>query len=189
MPSDPARPDEERLPQTPAEWEALHRAILPRLYAYIAARVPAPQDAEDLVSEVFLKAVRGRFLFNGRHEFSLAAWLFTIARHAISDFYRRAGPEPEALEDDVLAAHVAQPTPEAAVLQAERRAELLGLIRALPARRREIVALRYFGGLRNQEIAAVLGLGERTVAAHLSRALRDLYAAYRQIEEKSHDRS
>jgi DNA-directed RNA polymerase specialized sigma24 family protein len=54
------------------------------------------------------------------------------------------------------------------------------------SRRREIVALRYFGGLRNQEIAAVLGLGERTVAAHLSRALRDLHAAYQRIEEESH---
>ena len=148
--------------------------------------MPAPQDAEDLTSLVFLKAVRGRDQFNGRHERSLDAWLFAIARHAVTDFYRRADPggEPEALEDEALARHAAQPTPEAALLTAERHAELRRLIRALPTRRREIVALRYFGGLRNQEIAAVLGLGERTVAAHLSRALRDLHAAYQQLEEE-----
>jgi RNA polymerase sigma factor (sigma-70 family) len=188
MPPEPARPDPVRLPQTPAEWEALYRAFLPRLYAYVAARVPAPQDAEDLTAVVFLKAVRNRDQFTGRHERSLAAWLFAIARHAVTDFYRRADPrgEPQALEDAALALPAAQPSPEAALLEAERHAELRRLIRALPARRREIVALRYFGGLRNQEIAAVLGLGERTVAAHLSRALRDLYAAYQQLEEESH---
>ncbi len=186
MPSEPTHPDAERPPQTPAEWDAFCQAALPRVYAYIAARVPVPQDAEDLAAGVFLKAVRNRDQFNGRHERSLAAWLFAIARRAVADFYRRAGPEAEALEEEALAAQAAHPTPETAVLQAERRAELLGLIRALPPRRREIVALRYFGGLRNQEIAAVLGLGERTVAAHLSRALRDLHAAYQRIEEESH---
>jgi len=51
-------------------------------------------------------------------------------------------------------------------------------LRALTPRRQEIVALRFFGGLRNREIAAVLDLDERTVAAHLARGLADLQRAY-----------
>jgi RNA polymerase sigma-70 factor (ECF subfamily) len=164
MPSEPTPPDAERPPQTPAEWDAFCQATLPRVYAYVAARVPIPQDAEDLTAAVFLKAVRNRDQFNGRHERSLAAWLFAIARHAIADYYRRAGPEAERWKKSP-GGPGRPPDPETAVLQAERRAELLGLIRALPraARDRRAALLRR---LRNQEIAAVLGLGERTVAAH-----------------------
>jgi DNA-directed RNA polymerase specialized sigma24 family protein len=41
------------------------------------------------------------------------------------------------------------------------------------------VTLKFFGGLGNQEIAAVLGLNERTIASHLCRALEDLKRIYR----------
>jgi DNA-directed RNA polymerase specialized sigma24 family protein len=44
----------------------------------------------------------------------------------------------------------------------------------LSPRRQEVVTLRFYGGLRNREIARVLGLDERTVAAHLCRAIQDL---------------
>jgi RNA polymerase sigma-70 factor, ECF subfamily len=48
----------------------------------------------------------------------------------------------------------------------------------LPPRRRDILLLKFFGGLRNQEIARMLNLDERTVASHLSRALDDLRRLY-----------
>ena len=49
-------------------------------------------------------------------------------------------------------------------------------------RRREIVLLRFASGLRNQEIARVLNLDERTVASHLCRALEDLQQQYQREE-------
>ena len=52
------------------------------------------------------------------------------------------------------------------------------MIARLPERRREIITLRFYGELRNQEIAEVLGLDVRTVASHLSRGLRDLHALW-----------
>jgi RNA polymerase sigma factor (sigma-70 family) len=59
------------------------------------------------------------------------------------------------------------------------------MIAKLSPRRRDIVTLRFFGGLRNQEIAAVLKLDERSVASHLSRALEDLRRQY-DIEKARH---
>ncbi|HSG46119.1 MAG TPA: sigma-70 region 4 domain-containing protein, partial [Anaerolineales bacterium] len=50
----------------------------------------------------------------------------------------------------------------------------LGIVGKLSARKQEVVLLRYFGGLQNREIAAVLDLDERTISAHLSRALSEL---------------
>jgi RNA polymerase sigma-70 factor (ECF subfamily) len=60
----------------------------------------------------------------------------------------------------------------------ETFAQLSGMIASLSPRRRDIVTLRFFGGLRNREIAAILNLDERSVASHLSRALDDLRRKY-----------
>ena len=70
------------------------------------------------------------------------------------------------------------PTPEAAFQRQEQFNRLRQRIANLSPRRQEIVTLRFFGELRNSEIAAVLGLDERTVAAHLCRAIEDLQRQY-----------
>jgi RNA polymerase sigma-70 factor (ECF subfamily) len=59
-------------------------------------------------------------------------------------------------------------------LHREVSADVLRLIEELSPRKQEVVLLRYFGGLQNKEIAAVLDLDERTISAHLSRALSEL---------------
>lgn len=64
--------------------------------------------------------------------------------------------------------------PGDAVLRKERFTKLRELIGTLSPRRRETILLKYFGGLRNQEIAHMLSLDERTVASHISRGLADL---------------
>ena len=67
-------------------------------------------------------------------------------------------------------------------------AHLRRLVEELPPRRREVISLKYFGGLQNREIAAVLGLDERTVASNLSRALNDLEGKYRATDVITHER-
>lgn len=52
------------------------------------------------------------------------------------------------------------------------------LIETLAPQRQKVVLLRFFAGLRNREIARVLGLDERTVASHLSRGIQDLHQKY-----------
>ena len=72
--------------------------------------------------------------------------------------------------------------PDALLLQKERFLRLQEMLHTLSPRRQEIISLRFFGGLRNQEIAEVLGLSEKTVASHLCRGLDDLQTKYRQKE-------
>lgn len=156
-------------------FRALYARYLPRVYAYVAYRVGRAQDAEDITAEVFVKAVAGLARFEDRGAGAFGGWLFRIAHNQVALFYRqqrRAG-ESIPLEElpDVSSGEL---LPELAVQRKEQFARLRALILALAPRRREVVLLRFFGGLCNQEIAEVLGLDERTVAAHLSRALDDL---------------
>jgi len=70
------------------------------------------------------------------------------------------------------------PLPEEALAQQEAFQQIRALIATLSPRRQEVITLRFYGGLRNYEIARLLGLDERTVAAHLCRALQDLERRY-----------
>jgi RNA polymerase sigma-70 factor (ECF subfamily) len=155
----------------------LYRAYFDKVYGYIAYRVGRAQDAEDLVSDTFLRAIEnlGNFEFRGGGSF--AAWLFRIAINAVNTFYRPREPEYLSI-DSVPLIESSELPPDLALLQKEKFALLHHLIGTLSPRRRDIITLRFFGGLRNRDIAETLGLDERTVASHLCRGLEDLQRKY-----------
>jgi RNA polymerase sigma-70 factor, ECF subfamily len=170
----------ERAQAAPDGFSALYRHYLPRVYAYIAYRVGHAHDAEDVVAEVFLRVVESLHKFDYRGAGSFTAWIFSIARNQVADFHRRRQITTElSLEDvpDIKSDDFS--SPEAVLARKERFTRLHQMIAMLSPRRQEIITLRFFGELRNQEIAAVLGLDERTVASHLCRALEDLGQRYR----------
>jgi len=160
-------------------FERLYNLYFPRVYAYVSYRVGRVQDTEDLVADTFLKAVTGLRKFQWRREGSFASWLFRIAHNAVTDYYRQIGRCDEPLPLDDLPQLVSGTLrPEDMVLQNEKFAHLRHLIATLPPRRQEVITLKFFGELRNSEIAGVLGLDERTVASHLCRGIEDLHRKY-----------
>ncbi|MBZ0280726.1 MAG: sigma-70 family RNA polymerase sigma factor [Anaerolineae bacterium] len=161
-------------------FRALYRHYFPRIYGYVAYRVGRAADAEDVVAEVFIKVLENLAQFEYRGEGSFAAWIFRIAHNAIGQFYRRENPTDSL--DDLPDLQSDDPLPDQTVQRTEQFRHLREQVMQLSPRRQEIITLKFFGGLRNTEIAAVLGLDEHTVAAHLSRALADLQRQY-QTEE------
>lgn len=167
----------------PDAFREVYRHYYPRLYAYIVYRVGGKHDAEDLTADVFMQVVKALPKFEHRGEGAFSAWLFRIAYNRVAQFYAysRRVDAPLSL-DDVPEISLGMggfgdndsPTPETTVACREQFARLHAMIATLTPRRQEVVTLRYFGGLNNREIAAVLGLDEGTIAAHLSRALDDL---------------
>ena len=165
--------------QDPAAFKALYDHYFPRVYAYVSYRVGRAQDVEDLVADTFLRVVEGLDEFRWRGEGSFAAWLFRIAHNLVRDLYRRGrGSEESVPLEELPELEASNLLPADAVLQKEKFAYLRRLIGTLPPRRQEVITLKFFGGLRNKEIAALLGLDERTVAAHLCRGLKDLHRQY-----------
>jgi len=177
--------------RNPRAFVHLYDHYFPRIHAYVRYRVHGQQDAEDIIAEVFLKAMRRIRSFKWRHENSFAAWLFRIAHNRIVDYYRRRG-QVEIVEMALNPGESASGNgsksaaaltscalrPEEALTQQETFQQMRSLIETLSPRRREVITLRFFGGLRNKEIAGILELDERTIASHLSRGLRDLRARY-----------
>lgn len=167
-------------------FRALYEIFFPRIYAYVAYKVGKKQDIEDLVSEVFAKALDQITAFEYRGDGSFSAWLFQIARNEVNTFFRRNHHDPTSISIDEIP-NIAAKTqlPDDELNRKEQFLRLRRLIGSLSSRRQDVILLKYYGGMRNQEIALVLDLDERTIASHLSRGLTDLQD--RMMEEALQD--
>lgn len=137
--------------------------------------------AEDAVQETFLAALRSAGSFQGE---GARAWLLTIARNAVHRQHRRRAGEPPRFEPlDALGAAAGwgaeDDGPEAALLDAERRAAFGAALDALSPEDREVIVLRDLEGLSGDEAAAVLGLPLATMKTRLHRARLRFAAALR----------
>jgi RNA polymerase sigma factor (sigma-70 family) len=131
------------------------------VFAYIAYRVGARSEAEEITSAVFERAVRYRHAYD-RQKGSPIEWLIGIARRQIADS-RSTRPMPEVGLDD---------SEDGYELETEtlERLALHDAVRLLDERSRELIALRYGIGLSTSEIAAHVGLAENAVNVALHRA-------------------
>ncbi len=172
------------------DFEAIYHSELPRIYRFFCYRFGEGPLAEDLTSATFEKAWRGRGRF--RQQASFSTWLFTIARHVAQDTYRKHRHHVEvALEETGDRASSMEPDgqPGSAILeeQVEKKASfarLSLLLTRLEDRERELVALKYGGGLTNRAIAQLTGLSESNVAVILHRTLQSLRTAWEVKNER-----
>jgi RNA polymerase sigma-70 factor (ECF subfamily) len=107
---------------------------------------------------------------------SFGSWLFTIARNEVSSHWRKEKPAAKAAQEAAWEAemHRQPKSPEETLLHAERLASLAALVRQLPRREQEIIALKFDAELTNREIANVLNTSEVNVRVTIFRALRKL---------------
>ncbi len=153
--------------QDPAAVGALYRRYLERAYRYLMARTGSRAEAEDLTSQVFLAVIEGLPSYRERGQF--AAWLFSIARHKVNDYYRHR--RPQAALDESMHASFASDEPLAQVLQADERGSLQEALAGLREDERELLRLRFAACLSFGEIAAVLNRRPSAVKMSLYRLL------------------
>jgi RNA polymerase sigma-70 factor, ECF subfamily len=154
-------------------FEDLYRRTFPRVYAYVASLVRDRTAAEEVTAQAFERAYRRRSSYRpGRGP--VEAWLFGIARNAALDELRRRGRRAW-LEDEVPDAAAPAPDEEADGLL--RRATVRAALAALEPRERDLIALKFAGGLSNAEIARVLGTSESNAGTKLHRTIEKLRRA------------
>lgn len=157
----------------------LYDACVERVYRYIYFRVSEEETAEDLTSQVFLKAWENldRYKAGGS---PFIAWLYTIARNLVIDHYR-SQKDFVSLEDVTLSA----PEEQNPVEQTELRFELQALrdaLQFLTDDQQEVLILKFIAGLPNDSIARMMKKQEGAVRALQMRGLQTL-AKYLQAEE------
>ncbi|HEY2637470.1 MAG TPA: RNA polymerase sigma factor [Solirubrobacteraceae bacterium] len=163
-------------PPAPSGFEALYRACRDDVYAYVASLLRDAAAAEDVTAQAFERAFRGRRRWDARRG-SERAWLFGIARNAALDELRRrkrtAGLTADPADPAVERLVAAEDDEDAAA----RRAAVCSALASLTPRERDLVALRFHGGLSHAEVARVLGVSESNAQTMLHRTLRKLREA------------
>lgn len=169
------RPLTEAQDRLPQDFEAWFREHRPTVYRYVRFRLATREAAEDVTSEVFMKALRALDRYDpGRA--SPRTWLLRIARNAVTDHLRslRRRSSLHVSLDRVPDLVADVPTQEERVLREERIEMILNANRSLRPADQEILSLRYGAGLDNQEIAEALNISGNAVAVRVHRALARL---------------
>jgi RNA polymerase sigma-70 factor (ECF subfamily) len=174
--------DEARLVKAAQKNPALFREIYDRwavpVYRYFYFRTRERSSAEDLTSQLFLKAYEA--LPRYRHRGHFAAWLFAIARNLMWEHFRKKRREVPLADAGQV---VGESNPLAEVSQADEIEQLRDLIRSLPEDEQELIHLRYVTELRFADIALLLGRREDAVKKSLYR----LQARLKSLLEQNHD--
>ena len=157
-----------------AAFGALYDRYVDAVYRYVFYRVRNDADAEDLVSDVFMRALRAIPRYEPRVAF--LAWLYRIARNAVIDRARRSRVQIS-FEDALAHPGVDQVVePDATILALSDKEAVRGALAKLTPLQQEVIVLRFVEGYNTREIADLVGKREGTVRGIQFRALEALRA-------------
>ena len=132
------------------------------------------QEAEDAAGDIFANALAGLSRYRaGDLPGSFRSWLFAIARNAVADRHRSNSRRPSDSLDVAAEILDGAPTPEEAALESDNHQYMLGLLDQLKPAQRDLLQLR-LAGLRNAEIARILGRSHDAVRKEQSRIIQAL---------------
>jgi RNA polymerase sigma-70 factor (ECF subfamily) len=148
----------------------LWRDCNPALLRYL--RVIAPETAEDVAAETWLRVVRGLAAFRGDEQ-GWRAWLFTTARRRAIDETRRRSRRAETGLEEAVPGRMPL-SPDAADLAIENldTRSALALVARLPSHQAEVILLRVVAGLDTETVARLVGRSPGAVRVAAHRGLR-----------------
>lgn len=156
-----------------SDFDRLYQENAPSVFAFVVYRVADRATAEDLVADVFEKALRSRGRFDPRRG-SEATWLYAIAINVVRDHARRGGAERRALDRLREQRPHGTPADGEIATRVAQRDELQRALAYLSDDEREALALRYGAGLTVKQIARATGESETTADGRVHRGLRKL---------------
>ena len=151
----------------PTSLEDLYREHAAPVWRYVRSRLPGDVDAEDVTSDVFLRAHRSLDRFDPAQG-TPRAWLVGIARHAVADWWRKRGRE-DPVEHLPEAVGAIDPTAARDDVDDVRRR-----LAVLSARELEAVQLRFAAELPSAEVGAALGISAPAARMLVHRAVQKL---------------
>jgi RNA polymerase sigma-70 factor (ECF subfamily) len=144
----------DRAKRDPAAFGELYDRHFLQIYRFVYSRVREQTAAEDVTSEVFVKALRSiaRYQDTGR---PFSAWLYQIAVNAVADRYRAARSHEDIEEQRDLAA--SGPGLEDLAAQRDELRRIWSAVETLPRQQRMAMVLKFQEDMKIEDIAGVMG--------------------------------
>jgi RNA polymerase sigma factor (sigma-70 family) len=141
--------------QIQSDFGRIYEIYIKQVFRYVYNQIGNIIDAEDITSQIFLSAFESihRYKDNGH----FAAWLFTIARRKIIDYYRSNQSQAELNETTFT---IRDEDMDKKVIQNERQEILKQILESLTEQEKEMIRLRCIAELRFMDIAKILKRSE-----------------------------
>jgi len=154
----------------------LYDRYVDAVYRYVFYRVRNEAEAEDVTSDVFMRALRAIPKYEPRQAF--LAWLYRIARNAVIDRSRRQAARQQVSFEDALAHPNADQVvnPDAGLLAGSDASVVRVAMQQLTPLQQEILVLRYVEGFDTKTISKLVGKRDGTIRGIEFRALSALRA-------------
>lgn len=169
-----------RTRRDPEAYAKLYDVNVKRIYRFVYFKISNHEEAEDITSEVFLKA--WDYLKEQKEIKSFGGLLYRIARNLIIDLYRSRAARPETLRvtsGDTIEIGDRGEWMEKLQIKIETQ-EIVKALKKLKQEYQEVITLRYVDELKIDEIAEIMGKGKIAVRVTLHRALKKLEQIARQ---------
>ncbi len=166
--------------EDPTAFGKLYNRFVNPVFRYLCSRTSSEQEAEDLTSQTFIKALSS--LPQLRHNERFRSWLFTIARNIVMDFFRKQQKQSELLTDDPPAV-VEQQDLATSLIQSDRVQQLSRLLEKLEEKELDLLRLRILGELTFNEMAGILHRSPQAVKKSYYRLLARLKSQLEETDE------
>lgn len=152
--------------------ESLYLTYKDRIYGYIFCRVKNPQEAEDVLSEVFYKIVKSFDTYDPAKA-SVSTWIYTVTRNTVLNYFRKPrNAGGEFLEAEKLPD--LSPLPDEIILREEEREALISALEQLPQRERDVIILRFYHEYTPVQVSQLTGISYANVKVIQTRAVQRL---------------
>ncbi|KQL50070.1 RNA polymerase subunit sigma-24 [Brevibacillus choshinensis] len=156
------------------EFTQIYDAYYTRIYKYVCYRINNHYAAEEICSHIF-EVVISKYSSFSPEKSNFEVWLFAIARNAVTDYFRSLKKKRAVFSlDSILDMVLAKPSPEDMVIQGDNNRALFLALAKLSDKERNIIAMKYAAGLKNSEIAELLGVSGSNIGVVLYRSLKKL---------------
>jgi len=153
-------------------WITLVKRYEKNLYNYTLRMVSNPDDAMDLMQDVFMAVFRNLATFRGESPFK--GWMFKIAHYRCIEFYRRKRPTQSLDDVPEQEEETEDSCPVEQVVSGQRADALHLAVQCLPVNQKLVVELKFFQHCTFDDIAAQLGISVNTAKSRLYSALDKL---------------
>jgi RNA polymerase sigma factor (sigma-70 family) len=157
------------------------------LFRYLHHQLGDQHAAEDLVQDVFLRAIRAARAGTFDGKCSVRTWLFRIARNCLTDYARRSRLRVTHVLDDASSAVSDAPGPLSMAAAAEGTKRVQDMLDKIPAVQAQVLSLKVLGGLTAAEISEVTDVPLETIKSRLRYALQKVHEMLLAQGETSHD--
>lgn len=157
-----------------------HRA----LYGFFYHNTGLKVESEDLVQTVFMNMIRSKSTFTGSYKFE--TWMYTIARNALKDHYRKNKRASSFVDTDQAEEQIQDNvTADSRIHRKEEELLLKRALEQLNETDRELIVLSRYKEMKYHEIAQLMNLSEGAIKVRIHRAVKQLRDTYLELSHKT----